>query len=103
MARKHGVPMYGTKETLEEIGEMKSLGDYSKDLFCPVCPDVGFTIGDMEIKPFSIDHDAANPVAYRIQSGKSPWQWPRTWGIMMRISSIISRVLTRFFWNPTTM
>ncbi|MCI9503184.1 MAG: MBL fold metallo-hydrolase [Hungatella sp.] len=70
LARKHGVPMYGTKETLEEIGEMKSLGDYSKDLFCPICPDVGFTIGDMEIKPFSIDHDAANPVAYRIQSGQ---------------------------------
>ena len=68
LARKHGVPVYATKETLEEIGEMKYLGEYPRELFCPVLPDVEFSIGDMEIKPFSIDHDAANPVAYRIRS-----------------------------------
>ena len=25
-------------------------------------------MGDLEIRPFKIDHDAANPVAYRIQN-----------------------------------
>ena len=70
LARKHGVPIYGTKETLEEIGEMKSLGEYPRELFRPILPDVEFTVGDMEVKPFCIDHDAANPVAYRIQSGR---------------------------------
>ena len=66
LARKYGVPIYGTKETLEEIGEMKYLGEYPRELFCPVRPDVEFTVGDLNIQPFSIDHDAANPVAYRV-------------------------------------
>lgn len=67
LARKHGVPIYGTKETLEEISGMKYLGEYPRDLLKPIQPDVDFFIGDLEVKPFCIDHDAANPVAYRIQ------------------------------------
>mgnify|MGYP000715473226 CR=1 FL=1 len=27
-------------------------------------------VGDLEVKPFRIDHDAANPVAYRVQNEK---------------------------------
>lgn len=69
LARKHGIPIFATKETLEEIEEKKYLGEYPRKLRKPVLPDVEFSIGDMVIKPFSIDHDAANPVAYRIQSG----------------------------------
>lgn len=67
LARKHGVPIYSTKETLEEIRNMKYLGEYPEELLKPIYPDVDFMIGDMEVKPFRIDHDAANPVAYRIQ------------------------------------
>lgn len=70
LARKHGVPIYATKETLEEIGEMKSLGEYPRELLHPILPDVEVKVGDMDIKPFSIDHDAVNPVAYRISSGR---------------------------------
>jgi len=70
MARKHGVPIYGTKETLEEIGKLSYLGEYPKELFCPILPEVEFSIGDLEVKPFQIDHDAVNPVAYRIRSGR---------------------------------
>lgn len=70
LARKYGLPIYSAKETLEEISAVKSLGDFPKELFCPICPDVDFMIGDLEIKPFRIDHDAANPVAYRIQHGR---------------------------------
>ena len=66
LARKYGTPIYSTKETLEEIGNVKSLGDYPRELFRPICHDVDFYIGDLEIKPFRIDHDAANPVAYRV-------------------------------------
>lgn len=67
LARKHGIPIYSTKETLEEISAVKSLGEYPKDLYCPIRHDADFMIGDLEIKPFRIDHDASNPVAYRIQ------------------------------------
>ena len=70
LSRKYGLPIYSTRETLEEIGGMKSLGEISPELFCPICHDVDFYIGDLEIKPFRIDHDAANPVAYRIQNDK---------------------------------
>lgn len=70
LARKYEVPIYGTRETLEEIGGMGSLGNFPRDLFCPVSPDVTFTIGDLELCPFSIDHDAANPVAYRVKHEK---------------------------------
>ena len=70
LARKYGTPIYSTKETLEEIGNVKSLGDYPRELFRPICHDVDFYIGDLEIKPFRIDHDAANPVAYRVQNNR---------------------------------
>lgn len=70
LARKYPIPIYGTKETLEEIGSKASLGDYPKELLHPILPDVHFFVGDLEIKPFHIDHDAANPVAYRVQNGR---------------------------------
>lgn len=70
LARRYGVPIYSTKETLEEIAGSKSLGEYPKELLKPIQPDVDFEIGDLKLKPFSIDHDAANPVAYRIQCGR---------------------------------
>lgn len=70
LARKHGVPIYATAGTLREIDGMKQLGEYPRDLFCEVHSDVEFSVGDLCIRPFSIDHDAAEPVAYRIQHDK---------------------------------
>ena len=71
LARKHGVPIYATKDTLEEIRGMKSLGEYPEELLHPILPDTEISVGDMEVRPFRIDHDAADPVAYRIQAGRS--------------------------------
>ena len=68
LARKQGVPIYGTKETLDEITKIKSLGEFPRELLHPIQPDADFSVGDLEIRPFKIDHDAANPVAYRIQN-----------------------------------
>lgn len=69
LARKYEIPIYATKGTIREILKTKSLGDYPKELFTAILPDVDFVVGDMTVKPFHIDHDAADPVAYRIQSG----------------------------------
>ena len=69
LARKYEIPIYATEATLHEIRKAKSLGEYNEDLLKPLRPDVRFAMGDMEILPFHIDHDAADPVAYRIQSG----------------------------------
>lgn len=70
LSRKYGIPIYGTRETLEEIGRMRQLGEMPCGLYRPVYPDVNFEIGELKIQPFSIDHDAANPVAYRIWQGR---------------------------------
>ena len=35
-----------------------------KPLFQQVMPETGLTIGEIQVMPFSVSHDAANPVAY---------------------------------------
>lgn len=70
LARKYGIPVYSTKETLEAIQDVKSLGEYPPELLHPIAHDVNFSVGDLDIDPFMIDHDAANPVAYRVRNGK---------------------------------
>ncbi|MBQ7797462.1 MAG: MBL fold metallo-hydrolase [Lachnospiraceae bacterium] len=69
LARKYEIPIYATEGTLREIRRAKGLGEYDEELLKPLLPDVRLTMGDMDILPFHIDHDAADPVAYRIQSG----------------------------------
>ncbi len=69
LARKYEIPIYATEGTLDEIRKVKSLGEYPDELLKPLRPDVKMTLGDLDILPFHIDHDAADPVAYRIQSG----------------------------------
>ncbi|MCD8369180.1 MAG: MBL fold metallo-hydrolase [Clostridiales bacterium] len=69
LARRHHLRIYGTQETLKEVSGRKDLGEYPQELLTPILPDVEFRIGDLAIQPFSIDHDAANPVAYRVQNG----------------------------------
>ncbi len=70
LGRRHPVPIYGTRETLEEILGADGFGEYPRELLRPVVPDVDFMVGDLTIRAFRIDHDAANPVAYRLQCGK---------------------------------
>ncbi|MGN0372206.1 MAG: MBL fold metallo-hydrolase [Enterocloster sp.] len=70
LARKYHLPIYGTRETLEEIAGMSSLGKFDRELLTPISPDVDFSVGDLKVKPFRIDHDAVNPVAYRVQQGE---------------------------------
>ena len=61
LSRKYEIPIYGTQETLDEIAAAGSLGKFDRGLLTPVCPDLDFTVGDLTVKPFKIDHDAANP------------------------------------------
>lgn len=70
MARRYGLPIYATGATLEAIRKTKSVGKIPDELFVEICPDEGFCIKDMEVYPFSIYHDAADPVAYRFQNNR---------------------------------
>jgi len=69
LARKYGIPIYATKETISEILSTTSLGKVDESLFCSIEPDMEFQLKDVNIKPFSISHDAANPVAYVMEEG----------------------------------
>ena len=70
VARKYGIPIYGTKGTLESVKKDNSLGKIDPSLFCEIRADERFSVKDLEILPFSISHDAAEPVAYRIEHGE---------------------------------
>lgn len=70
LARKYGIPMYGTKGTLEGILQAgKTLGAFDSGLLREIRTDEKMQIGDMTIYPFRISHDAKQPCAYRLESG----------------------------------
>lgn len=69
LLRKYHVPVYGTRGTLEGIAASQSLGAFDKELLTPIDPDCDLAIGDLTVHPFRIDHDAADPVAYRVKNG----------------------------------
>lgn len=72
ISRRYGVPIYATKGTKEAVLRSKSVGEISEDLFVEIEPDVDFNIGDIEVTPVAISHDAAQPTAYILrQPGKS--------------------------------
>ena len=67
MARRYGLPLYATPGTIDAIKNVKSVGKIDESLFHPITPMEEFSIGDLEITPIPISHDAAEPVAYRIK------------------------------------
>lgn len=68
-SKKFGVPIYGTKETLEEIAKADKKGEIDPGLYHPVALDVPVPVKEMQVLPFSSSHDAANPVVYRVDGG----------------------------------
>ena len=72
MSRKYHIPIYATAGTIDGILHTGSLGAIEPELFHPIRAEQKFMVNDLEVEPFSISHDAAEPVAYRInQGGKS--------------------------------
>lgn len=69
MARKYKVPIYATEKTLVQIEHTKSVGKIPTELFRVVKPDDTYRIGDIHIRPFSISHDAQDPVSYVLGCG----------------------------------
>lgn len=67
LSRKYHIPIYATRETLEYIQDMKNLGEIDIKLFHPILPDEPIYIEDLKINPFSIPHDASNPVCYTFE------------------------------------
>lgn len=70
LSRKYGIPIYGTKGTLEAVKQCRSLGVIDAGLFHEIRADEKIQISDLIVDPMKISHDAADPVAYRISDGK---------------------------------
>ena len=72
LARKYEIPMYATKGTIEGILHSKRyLGEFNTTLFREINVDEDVQIGDLNIHPFHISHDAIDPCGYRISAGDS--------------------------------
>lgn len=64
LARKYGIPIYATKGTVEGIRQTCSVGKIDEALFNTVSSDCRFYVKDVCVTPFSISHDAKEPVGY---------------------------------------
>ena len=70
LLRKAHIPVYATSATIRQILRYSPLGKVDESLFHPVDADCPFEIGDLKAEAFHISHDAADPVAYRVEEGK---------------------------------
>lgn len=72
ISRKYNIPIYATKGTAAGISRIGSLGEFDRELFVEIGADRRFQVGDMDITPLGIWHDANEPVCFRIENaGKS--------------------------------
>ena len=68
LARRYHVPLYMTGGTAYALGRCSSIGRIPEGLIHEIREDEPFGIGDLNILPFTIPHDAAQPVGYRIEN-----------------------------------
>lgn len=69
MARRYGLPIYATKGTIVAVKNTKSVGKIDEELFHEVQAETPVAVGDLQIEPIAISHDAAEPVAYKTECG----------------------------------
>ena len=70
ISRKYGIPIYATGGTADAMLRMKSLGKMPEGLIHEIREDEPFEIKDLTVNPFTISHDAAQPVGYRLECGE---------------------------------
>ncbi len=60
LSRRYNLPIYATKETLDSL----NLGPIREENINYITPNTPFEVGEILAHPFSISHDAKNPVGY---------------------------------------
>lgn len=70
LARKYGIPIYGTRGTIGAVRTTHSIGTIDEELFHYVKADEKLTVKDVTIYPIKTSHDAVEPVAYRVSHDK---------------------------------
>ena len=71
IARRYGIPVYATEGTIDAMVKSGSLGKLPEGIFREIREDEPFAVKDLTINPFTIPHDAAQPVGYRVECGES--------------------------------
>lgn len=69
IARKYEIPIYATGGTVDAMSRMGSLGKIPEGIFTEIREDEPLQIKDLSVNPFTIPHDAAQPVGYRFECG----------------------------------
>lgn len=59
--QRHGIPLYANAGTIEGLRRDPKLADVSWQVFTTGSP---FTVGELTVEPFSVPHDAYDPVGY---------------------------------------
>ena len=68
--RKYEIPVYATAGTIRGIEECHSLGKMPAGLLHPIEVDKPFPLGEIEVHPFAVSHDANEPCGYRLESNR---------------------------------
>src|SRR5574344_1448637 len=69
ISKKYNIPVYANKETWKAMPTQMNKIDSTNILYFTIAQK--FTIGDLEILPFSTPHDAANPCGFNIFNGNN--------------------------------
>ncbi len=70
IAKKSDMPIYATEGTIRAIRSNAKYEGIDPERFVVVRADESVTVGDMQIVPMKISHDAADPVGYRVFYGR---------------------------------
>ena len=65
--RKYETPIFASKGTIEGIKACKTLGQIPDKLLHEIPKDTRFQIGDLQVTPFAISHDAKEPTGFRVE------------------------------------
>ena len=68
-SRKYEIPIYATPGTIAGIKESSTLGKMPEGLLHPIKTAHPFRLGELDVHPFAISHDANEPSGYRIEQG----------------------------------
>ena len=90
MARRYNIPIYATLGTIDAIKCSPGTGNIDEGLFRVIKPSSVFSIGDLNIYPQGISHDASDPVAYKIKNDN------RSCGILTDLGVYNSEIVKTF-------
>ncbi len=62
---------YATQPTIDAMFRMKAFAKADRERFVAIDKGRDVAVGDLQIHPFAIPHDAADPVMYRVKYGNS--------------------------------